>query len=71
MKIEVPESGNLVFYAEDAGKTKTHVFLYRLSPADKRIREDPADDYYIAVPNGRNVAVRNLPEGSYELQKLN
>ena len=70
MKIEVKNKSDLILYAEDSNKPGKHVFLYRLRPLKENTLEVSEETFYIAVPNGKNIALKNLPEGSYELKKL-
>lgn len=71
MKIEVRENSELILFAEDKNQPERHIFLYKLTPLNGSVKEKEAEDYYIAVPNGKNIALMDLPEGSYELRRMN
>ncbi len=71
MKIEKTKPGELVFLANDVQKSDQHIFIYKISAVENQLGETPAEELYIAVPNGRKVELSDLPTGNYVLEQLN
>lgn len=71
MIINLKEKGEVILFAEDPSKPEEHIFVYKLKNLDSALSEDDGADIYVAVPNGRNVSLIDLPKGSYSMEKLN
>ena len=71
MIINLKEKGEVILYVEDPSKPEEHIFVYKLTNLDTALSEEDAADIYVAVPNGRNVSLIDLPKGSYTMEKLN
>lgn len=71
MVINLKETGEVILYAEDPTKPEEHIFVYKLTNLDTELSDEEASDIYVAVPNGRNVSLVDLPKGSYYMEKLN
>ncbi|MBR5931466.1 MAG: hypothetical protein IKZ95_05500 [Lachnospiraceae bacterium] len=71
MVINLKEKGEIILFAEDPTKPEEHIFVYKLTNLDSELSDDDAQDIYVAVPNGRNVSLIDLPKGSYFMEKLN
>ena len=70
MTIDIREQTDLIFFTEDTSKPETHIFMYKLTPLNDELGESSSEDLYVAVPNGKNLALKDLPRGRYELKQL-
>ena len=71
MKIELNEESRLVFKPNEENQPEEHIYIYRVSPLTNCMKESDAECFYIAVPNGKRIALRDLPEGKYVVERLN
>ena len=71
MKIELNEESRLIFHPEDKDQAEEQIYIYRVSPLTDCMKESDAESFYVAVPNGKKIALRNLPEGNYVVERLN
>lgn len=71
MIINLKESGDVVLFAEDSTKNDKHIFVYKLTNLDSCLCDDDPSDFYVAVPNGGNASIVDLPKGSYFVEKMN
>ncbi len=71
MKIELNEESRIVFKPNEKNQSEEHIYIYRVSPLTNCMKESDAECFYIAVPNGKRIALRDLPEGKYVVERLN
>ena len=61
----------MTLFTEDDNKPKQHVFVYKLTPVDGVFGEERGEDLYVAVPNGKRISLKGLPERAYLLEPVN
>ncbi len=71
MIIDLKEKGELVLFAKDPSKPDEHIFVYKLINLNGNLCDDSSSDIYVAVPNGHEVSIIDLPKGSYFMEKMN
>lgn len=71
MIFDIKEKGEVVLFAKDSSKPEEHIFVYKLINLDCILSDNYSNDIYIAIPNGQKVSVRDLPKGSYYMEKMN
>ncbi len=70
MTIDIKNQTDLIIFTEDLTKPETHIFMYKLTPLQGVLEETRAEDLYVAVPNGKNLTLHDLPKGRYEVKQL-
>lgn len=71
MVIDLKQKSDVVLIAEDSSKEENQVLVYKLTNLDSYICDVDSSEFYIAVPNGGNAILNNVPEGSYFVEKMN
>jgi len=71
MIIDLKEHSDVILFAEDSSKNDDHILVYKLTNLDSYICDVDSSEIYVAVPNGGNVSLSDVPKGSYYVEKMN